>query len=110
MNYIIKGFYDSAVNETKDYHKKNPELDQDDLNEYCADKFAKLLIEECVHLCNGVLYDYYENDPGFEEWHSINEAEVILDYFGLSLSGQKQIAEDTEWVYDRDESLGEPRE
>jgi len=109
MNYIIKGFYDYAKGETKDYHKKNPDADQYDLDEYFANKFAQVLIEECAHLCNGVLYDYYENDPGFEEWHSINEADVILDYFGLSLSGQKQIAEDTEWVYDRDESLGEPR-
>ena len=109
MNYIIKGFYDYAKGETKDYHKKNPDADQYDLDEYFANKFAQVLREECAHLCNGVLYEYYENDPGFEEWHSINEADVVLDYFGLSLSGQKQIAADTEWAYDQDESLGEPR-
>lgn len=85
MNCVIREFYETAVKETKHYHKANPKLDQDDLNDYCAEQFSHMIIERCAELCNEVFYNYYKGDPGFEEWHSNDEGDVISDYFGLNL-------------------------
>ena len=85
MNCVIREFHETAVKQTRRYHKANSGLDQDDLNEYCAEQFSHMIIERCAELCNEVFYNYYKDDPGFEEWHSVNEGDVISDYFGLNL-------------------------
>ena len=86
MNCVIREFHETAVKQTRRYHKANSGLDQDDLNEYCAEQFSHMIIERCAELCNEVFYNYYKDDPGFEEWHSVNEGDVISDYFGLNLN------------------------
>jgi hypothetical protein len=65
MNCVIREFHETSVKQTRRFHKANSGLDQDDLNEYCAEHFARLIIERCVELCN--------------------KGDDITDYFGLNL-------------------------
>ena len=84
MNYRILSLYETAVNETKHYHKANPKVGQDELNQYCAEQFAHMIIEDCVEICNKVFYENSKGDPDFEEWYCSEEGEAILENFGLS--------------------------
>lgn len=65
MNCVIKEFHAASVKRTRGFHKANSFLDQDELNEYCAEHFARKIIERCVELCN--------------------KGDDITDYFGLNL-------------------------
>ena len=83
MNYRILELYETAVNETKHFHKANPKASQDELNEYCAEQFANMIIEDCVEICGKIFYDNSKDDPDFEEWYSSEESQAILEHFGL---------------------------
>lgn len=83
MNYRILELYETAVGETKRYHKQNPKADQDTLNEYCAGQFSQMIIEECVQICNKVFYENSRGDPDFEEWYRSEEGDAILENFGI---------------------------
>lgn len=80
MNYRILELYETAVNETKHYHKANPKVGQDELNQYCAEQFAHMVIEECVEICNKV---YFDNYPDAEEWEQSEAGDAICENFGI---------------------------
>ena len=48
------------------------------LNE--MEKFAELLIKECVDICNKI---YHSNYPDAEEWERSEEGDVIKQHFGV---------------------------
>lgn len=65
MNCVIREFHESAIKRTRSFHKANPRLDQDDLNEYCAEQFSDMIIKRCIEVSN--------------------KGDDISDYFGLNL-------------------------
>jgi len=83
MNYRILELYEIAVSETKRFHKRNPKISQEELNEYCAEQFAHMIIEECAEICEEIFYKNHSNDPDFEEWYGSEEGEAILESFGM---------------------------
>lgn len=83
MNFRILELYETAVNETKHFHKRNPKISQEELNEYCAEQFAIMIIEDCIEICGQVSYKNHKDDPDFEEWHGSEEIDAIRESFDL---------------------------
>jgi len=48
------------------------------LNE--MEKFAELIVRECVGICNKI---YHSNYPDAEEWERSEEGDVIKQHFGV---------------------------
>jgi hypothetical protein len=53
---------------------KNAELDA------FAEKFAELVVRECVGICNKIYFDRY---PDAEEWERSEEGDAIKKHFGV---------------------------
>lgn len=80
MNSRILELYETAVSMTKQHHKLNPKLDQEELNYYCANEFAQMILEDCIEICNQV---YFNNYPDAEEWERSEEGDAIAESFGV---------------------------
>ena len=44
------------------------------------EKFAELIVRECVDICNKI---YHSNYPDAEEWERSEEGDVIKQHFGV---------------------------
>jgi hypothetical protein len=64
MNERIKQLHDKAFHETKDYYAT-------------IQKFAELIVKECLTIVNRKEYSYHEADPLWET------AELIREHFGV---------------------------
>ena len=59
MNERIKKLYQISIQSTMNYHNENSKLKQKELDEFCASKFAELLIRECADIATINQYSHY---------------------------------------------------
>ena len=55
----------------------------DEMDEYdrkAIEKFAELIVKECVDICNKV---YFENYPDAEDFERSQEGDAIQNHFGV---------------------------
>jgi uncharacterized protein YutE (UPF0331/DUF86 family) len=55
----------------------------DEMDEYdrkAIEKFAELIVQECVDICNKV---YFENYPDAEDFERSQEGDAIQNHFGV---------------------------
>jgi hypothetical protein len=52
----------------------------DETYEFDREKFAELIIQDCVRICNKV---YFDNYPDAEDFERSEEGEAIKQHFGV---------------------------
>jgi hypothetical protein len=76
MNNRIKELFEQALNEFKEEHKYATIVIPNPLKE----KFAELIIRECVNICNNI---YFDNYPDAEDFERSEEGDAIKKHFGV---------------------------
>jgi hypothetical protein len=71
MNERIRKLYDIAIQATMVYHDENPRTKQKELDNFCASKFAELIIREAADVAT----------INAHQWHS--PGRFILTHFGV---------------------------
>lgn len=72
MNHRIERFFNEAG-----FHK--PEMERLGI-EHKFNKFAELIVRECVEVCNRV---YFDNYPDAEDFERSEEGDAIKKHFGV---------------------------
>jgi len=54
--------------------------EEEDVWEFDREKFAELIVKECVDICNKV---YFENYPDAEDFERSQEGDAIQNHFGV---------------------------
>ena len=58
--------------------------EEEDVWEFDREKFAELIVKECVDICNKV---YFENYPDAEDFERSQEGDAIKKNFGVTYEG-----------------------